>query len=101
MSDDAVDTRRRRFLTGTTVVIGGIGAAFTAVPFVSSFQPSARAKRATTAKDGDGRLPLSSWPTKLADKPAVRASAADRTAPAVAHTPLRYFIFASLCYIEV
>ena len=44
MSDDAVDTRRRRFLTGTTVVIGGIGAAFTAVPFVSSFQPSARAK---------------------------------------------------------
>lgn len=44
MSDDAVDTRRRRFLTGTTVVIGGIGAAFTAVPFVSSFQPSAKAK---------------------------------------------------------
>jgi ubiquinol-cytochrome c reductase iron-sulfur subunit len=44
MSDDAVDPRRRRFLTGTTVVIGGIGAAFTAVPFVSSFQPSARAK---------------------------------------------------------
>ena len=44
MSDDAVDTRRRRFLTGTTVVIGGVGAAFTAVPFLSSFQPSARAK---------------------------------------------------------
>lgn len=44
MSDDAVDTRRRRFLTGTTVVIGGIGAAFAAVPFVSSFQPSAKAK---------------------------------------------------------
>ena len=44
MSDDAVDTRRRRFLTGTTAVIGGIGAAFTAVPFLSSFQPSAKAK---------------------------------------------------------
>ncbi len=44
MSDDAVDPRRRRFLTGTTVVIGGIGAAFTAVPFLSSFQPSAKAK---------------------------------------------------------
>ena len=44
MRDDAVDPRRRRFLTGTTVVIGGSGAAFTAVPFVSSFQPSARAK---------------------------------------------------------
>lgn len=44
MSDEAVDTRRRRFLTGATTVIGGIGAAFAAVPFVSSFQPSARAK---------------------------------------------------------
>ena len=44
MSDDAVDTRRRRFLTGATTVIGGIGAAFAAVPFVSSFQPSAKAK---------------------------------------------------------
>ena len=44
MSDDVVDIRRRRFLTGTTVVIGGIGTAFAAVPFVSSFQPSARAK---------------------------------------------------------
>jgi len=44
MSDNAVDLDRRRFLTGTTVVVGGVGAALGAVPFVASFQPSARAK---------------------------------------------------------
>ena len=53
MRDDAVDTRRRRFLTGTTVVIGGIGAAFAAVPFISSFQPSARAKAIGAPVDVD------------------------------------------------
>ena len=44
MSENAVDLDRRRFLTGTAVVIGGIGAATAAVPFIASFQPSARAK---------------------------------------------------------
>jgi len=44
MSENAVDVDRRRFLTGTTVVVGGIGAALAAVPFVASFQPSAKAK---------------------------------------------------------
>lgn len=44
MSETAVDLDRRRFLTGTAVIIGGIGAATAAVPFIASFQPSARAK---------------------------------------------------------
>jgi ubiquinol-cytochrome c reductase iron-sulfur subunit len=44
MSDNAVDVGRRRFLTGTTAVIGGLGAATASVPFIASFQPSARAK---------------------------------------------------------
>ncbi len=44
MTDHTVDTRRRRFLTGTATVLGGIGASFAAVPFIASFQPSARAK---------------------------------------------------------
>jgi len=44
MSDNAVDVDRRRFLTGTTAVIGGIGAAVASVPFIASFQPSAKAK---------------------------------------------------------
>ena len=44
MSETAVDLDRRRFLTGTAAIIGGIGAATAAVPFITSFQPSARAK---------------------------------------------------------
>ena len=44
MSETAVDLDRRRFLTGTAAIIGSIGAATAAVPFIMSFQPSARAK---------------------------------------------------------
>ncbi|MEM9101125.1 MAG: ubiquinol-cytochrome c reductase iron-sulfur subunit [Pseudomonadota bacterium] len=46
MSTEGVDSGRRRFLTGSTVVVGAIGAGFTAVPFISSFQPSAKAQAA-------------------------------------------------------
>ncbi|PNS09445.1 ubiquinol-cytochrome c reductase iron-sulfur subunit [Solilutibacter silvestris] len=35
---------RRRFLTATTVVVGAVGAGFAAVPFIKSWNPSARAK---------------------------------------------------------
>ncbi len=44
MSETAVDPDRRRFLTGTATVIGGIGAGLASIPFVATFQPSARAK---------------------------------------------------------
>ncbi|MEM7465844.1 MAG: ubiquinol-cytochrome c reductase iron-sulfur subunit [Pseudomonadota bacterium] len=44
MSDNTVDAKRRRFITGTTAVIGGLGAAAGAIPFVATFQPSAKAK---------------------------------------------------------
>ncbi len=43
MSDE-VDRGRRRLLTAATVGTGVIGAAFAAVPFLASWQPSARAK---------------------------------------------------------
>ncbi len=46
MSTGGVDTGRRRFLTAATTVVGGVGAAVTLVPFISSFQPSARAQAA-------------------------------------------------------
>ena len=46
MSTGGVDTGRRRFLTAATTVVGGVGAAATLVPFLSSFQPSARAQAA-------------------------------------------------------
>ena len=43
MSED-VDHSRRRLLTAATVGTGAIGVAFAAVPFLASWQPSARAK---------------------------------------------------------
>jgi len=46
MANEGVNQGRRRFLTGTTVVVGGIGAAFAVVPFVKSWEPSERAKNA-------------------------------------------------------
>jgi len=44
MSNDEVDPNRRRFLTAATAAAGGVGAAFAAVPFIASFQPSARTR---------------------------------------------------------
>ena len=41
---DPIDQRRRHFLTVATLVTGGAGIAATAVPFLSSLQPSARAR---------------------------------------------------------
>lgn len=44
MSKEGVDVGRRRFLTLSTTVVGAVGAAFAAVPFVMSLRPSERAK---------------------------------------------------------
>ncbi len=41
-----VNPGRRRFLTATTAVVGAVGAGFAAVPFIKSWNPSARAKLA-------------------------------------------------------
>ncbi|WP_375057135.1 ubiquinol-cytochrome c reductase iron-sulfur subunit [Zobellella sp. DQSA1] len=46
MSNAPVDTGRRRFLTWSTTAVGGVGAAFVAVPFIKSWNPSAKAKAA-------------------------------------------------------
>lgn len=43
MANDDVNRGRRRFLTATTAVIGGAGVIAAAVPFIKSWQPSARA----------------------------------------------------------
>ncbi|GAB4357994.1 MAG: ubiquinol-cytochrome c reductase iron-sulfur subunit [Gammaproteobacteria bacterium] len=42
----AVDPGRRRFLTAATSVVGAVGTAFAVVPFLSSLQPSERARAA-------------------------------------------------------
>ena len=44
MANQEVNTGRRRFLTGTTAVVGAVGAGFAAVPFIKSWSPSARAR---------------------------------------------------------
>ncbi|MCK7592568.1 ubiquinol-cytochrome c reductase iron-sulfur subunit [Pseudomarimonas salicorniae] len=46
MADQGVNPGRRRFLTATTAVVGGAGAIAAAVPFIASWQPSARAQQA-------------------------------------------------------
>lgn len=42
-TDKKVDLARRKFLTNTTSVLGGVGVAVAAYPFLASMQPSARA----------------------------------------------------------
>ena len=46
MSNDGVNQSRRNFLLGATSVVGGAGVVGAAIPFVSSLQPSAKAKAA-------------------------------------------------------
>lgn len=44
MANEDLNSGRRRFLTATTAVVGGAGAAVAAVPFIKAWQPSARAQ---------------------------------------------------------
>jgi ubiquinol-cytochrome c reductase iron-sulfur subunit len=51
--NEEVDHSRRRLLTAATVGTGAIGVAFAAVPFLASWQPSARAKALGAPVDVD------------------------------------------------
>ena len=53
MSADGVDNNRRRFLTAATVVVGAVGTVAVAIPFVKSWNPSARAKAAGAPVEAD------------------------------------------------
>lgn len=44
MPTDGVNKGRRRFLVATTSVVGAVGAGFAAVPFIQSWEPSAKAQ---------------------------------------------------------
>ncbi len=46
MSGEETNSGRRRFLTAATSVVGAVGAGFFLVPFISSMQPSAKARAA-------------------------------------------------------
>ncbi len=67
MAEQPADPGRRRFLTATTAVVGGVGVAFAAVPFVSAWKPSARAIAAGAAVTVDiskleaGAQQLATW----------------------------------------
>ncbi|BBI61141.1 ubiquinol-cytochrome c reductase iron-sulfur subunit [Vreelandella sulfidaeris] len=53
MADNGVNKGRRRFLVGATSVVGAVGAVGVAVPFVASWQPSARARAAGAPVQAD------------------------------------------------
>ena len=67
MSSDAVDNNRRRFLTAGTAVVGAVGVAAVAVPFLKSWAPSARARTAGAPVEADisklqpGQLVIVKW----------------------------------------
>ncbi len=57
MSSEGVDNSRRRFLTAATSVVGGVGAVVAVVPFLSTWNPSAKAKSAGAPVKADiGKL---------------------------------------------
>ena len=70
MSVDVVDEKKRRFLVASTSVMGAVGAGFVAVPFLSSWSPSERAKNAGAPVEVDisaleeGRLLIVEWQSK-------------------------------------
>jgi len=70
-ADQAVDSKKRRFLLGTTGVVGGVGVAAAATPFVMSFWPSARARAAGAPVEVDiskveaGQLITVEWRGKV------------------------------------
>jgi|TARA_R110002096_G_scaffold110035_11_gene240522 ubiquinol-cytochrome c reductase iron-sulfur subunit len=53
MSEQVVDKRRRLFLTAAATAVTGVGAAYVAVPFLASMNPSARAKAAGAPVEAD------------------------------------------------
>jgi len=67
MSNDGVNQGRRRFLTGATCVVGAAGVVGAAVPFVGSWNPSAKAKaagapvKANIAKIEAGQMVTVEW----------------------------------------
>ena len=69
-TDNVVDTKRRRFLVTSTSVVAAVGAGFVAVPFLSSWMPSERAKNAGAPVEVDiskleeGRLMIVEWQSK-------------------------------------
>ncbi len=104
MSTEGVEKSRRRFLTAAATVVGGVGAAFTLVPFVKSMQPSARAQAAGAPVEADlsklesGQMMTVEWrgkpvwivnrtPQNLKDLPALDAKLRDPNSDVLEQQP--------------
>lgn len=69
MADDSTNTGRRRFLVGSTSVMGAAGLVGAAVPFIGSWSPSAKARAAgapvridiSRLQDGEMLGPIPAW----------------------------------------
>lgn len=67
MSNDGINQGRRRFLTGATCVVGAAGVVGAVVPFVGSWNPSAKAKaagapvKANVSKIEPGQMVTVEW----------------------------------------
>ena len=69
MTDDSINAGRRRFLVGSTSVVGAAGVVGAAVPFVGSWSPSAKARAAgapvridiSRLQDGAILGPIPAW----------------------------------------
>ena len=69
MTDDSTNTGRRRFLVGSTSALGAAGVVGAAVPFVGSWNPSARARAAgapvrvdvSRLQEGEILGPIPAW----------------------------------------
>ena len=69
MTDDSTNTGRRRFLVGSTSVVGAAGVAGASVPLIGSWNPSAKARaagapvRIDISRLGDGEMlgPIPAW----------------------------------------
>jgi len=53
MNEQGVDKGRRRVLVAATSVVGAVGVGFVAVPFISSLNPSAKARAAGAPVEAD------------------------------------------------
>ena len=93
-TEESMDKPRRRFLTGTTAVVGAVGALGLGIPLVASMRPSARARAAGAPVEADiskleaGRMVTYEWrgkpvwvvnrtPELLASLPEVSAQLSD------------------------
>lgn len=93
MSDEGINKTRRNFLIGATSVVGSVGVAGVAVPFIGSWNPSAKALAAgapikvdvSRLEPGDMLGPIPAW----RDKPVFIVKRTDAMVAALGKTSAR------------